>query len=92
MLVVPFKALDVTQIQIAKTDAPASMVIGQPDQPIGHFVIFSIELALVSIARPADAKRFADDSYANASFHDRFLDHLPSARWPDHFFSSASRS
>ena len=47
---VPFEALDVTQIQIAKTKTPVAMVVGQPNQPIGYFIVLSIALALVAIA------------------------------------------
>ncbi len=49
-LVVPFEALDVTQIQIAQAKALATVVIGQFDQPIGHLLVLSTELALVSVA------------------------------------------
>ena len=55
-LVVPFKTLDVTQVQIAKTEAPVAMLVGQSNQPSGHFVVLSIELALVEIAGLVDAK------------------------------------
>ena len=63
---IPFKALDVTQIQIAQAKAPVSMVVGQPDQLRGHFIILSVALTLVAIAVLADAKRYTGKPYANA--------------------------
>ena len=49
-LVVPFEALDVAQIQVTQAKAPVAMVVRQPQQPVGHFGILSIELALVAVA------------------------------------------
>jgi len=87
---VPFKPFDITQIQVAKAKAPIAMVIGQSDQPIGHLIVLSIELTLEAVARLAGAERHKGNPYANASICDHLLGHLPSARWPHHFFSSAS--
>ncbi len=89
-LVVPFKALDVTQIQVAQAKAPVAMVVGQSDQLIGHFVILSASLARVAIARLADALRQAGHPDTNALICDCLLGHLTSARWPHHFFTSVS--
>ena len=77
---VPFKALDVTQIQIAEAKAPVAVVIRQSDQPSGHLIVLSIEFTLVAVARLADAKRHTGNPYANASICDHLLGHLPSAR------------
>jgi len=72
-LVIPFQAIDVTQLQLAKIKTPASTVIRQSDQPIGHFIIVSAAFALLAIAKFSDAKRHSSDSYADALFHDSFL-------------------
>jgi len=57
--VIPFETLAVARVQIAKTEAPVSMVVCQFDQPIFHLIVISIELALEAIAGLADAKRIA---------------------------------
>jgi hypothetical protein len=68
--------------------APDAMDICQSNHPIGHFVVFSIELTLTAVTSLADAKRLADIPNACASICDHLLGHLTCARWPHHFFSS----
>ena len=92
MIVVPFKALDVTQIQITKTAAPVTMVICQTNQPIGYLDVLSIDLALVAIVGLAEAKRIADNTNTRVSLLVRLLGHIPSARWPHLIFSRASKT
>ena len=85
-LVIPFEPLDVTQIQTSKTEAPVAMVVDQSEQTSGHFIVLTIELAVVAVARLADAKRFAGNTTTRVSFLVRSLGHPPSTRWPHHFF------
>ena len=56
---VPFEALHVAKVQIAKTKAPVSVVVGQTDEPIGNQLILGIVLSFVAIARLANSKGFA---------------------------------
>jgi len=84
--VIPSKTLDVTQVQVANAKAPIAMAIRQSDQPVDYFMILSIELALVAVARLADAKSLASNPYANTPLCYRLLGHFSSARWPHHFF------
>jgi hypothetical protein len=65
-LVIPFEPLDVTQIQIAKTEAPVSVVVGQTDQPSYRFIVLSIEFTLVALEMLADAKCYTGNPYAYA--------------------------
>lgn len=58
-LVIPFETLDVSQEQIATTEAPVSMFVGLSDQPICRFFILSVALTLEAIAGLVDAKRIA---------------------------------
>jgi hypothetical protein len=90
--VIPFEILDVAQVQIAKTKAPVSMVVGQFDQPICHLIVLSIALTLVAIAGLADSKCHTGYPDTNTSTCYLPLGHLSSARWPHHFFSRASET
>ena len=73
---VPFEALQVTLIQIAKAKAPVAVVIRQLDQPRCHFLILYIELALVAVARLADPECLAGHPNTNAPLLDCFHGHL----------------
>ncbi len=89
---VPFEALDVMQIQIAQAKSPAAVVIGQFDQPVCHLLVISIELALVPVEGLADSKCHTGDTSAHTLLRNHLVGHLPSARWPHHFFSRASET
>jgi hypothetical protein len=54
--VVPFKVLDVTQVQIAQPKAPAAVVARQSDQPVSNLLVLGITLGHIAIAGLADAK------------------------------------
>ncbi len=47
---VPFKVLDVTQVQIAQPKAPVAVVVRQSDQLVDNLLILSITLDLIAIA------------------------------------------
>jgi hypothetical protein len=48
-LVIPFKALDVTQVEVTETEPPVAVVIRQAQQPVGDLLVLSILLSLVPI-------------------------------------------
>ena len=48
-LVVRFKALDVTQVEVTKTKSPVAVVIGQTQQPVGDLLVLSILLGLIPV-------------------------------------------
>ena len=47
---VPFKVLDVTQVQIAQPKASVAVVVRQSDQLVDNLLILSITLDLIAIA------------------------------------------
>ena len=55
---VPFEALQSARVQITQAKAPIAMVIRQADQPIGHFVICSIELALLAVTGSGHLEKY----------------------------------
>ena len=48
-LVVPFKALNITQVEITKPKAPVAVVIRQPQQPIRYLLVLSALLGVVPV-------------------------------------------
>ena len=90
LLVIPFGAQDVAQIQVTQAKAKAVLILGQTKQPVGQLGIFCILLALDVAALHADAKRLAGRPNAHAAFRRCFVGHLSPARWLPHVFSSAS--
>lgn len=62
-LVVPFKALQVAQIQEAQAEAPVALVVGPTRQPVAHQGVLGIELGAIAIAGLADVESLADQSY-----------------------------
>ena len=53
---VPFKVLDVTQVQIAQPKAPAVVVVRQSDQPVDNLLVLGITLSLIAVAGLTHAK------------------------------------
>ena len=45
-LVIPFEALDVTQVEVTKTKSPVAVVVGQAQQPVGDLLVLSILIGL----------------------------------------------
>src|SRR5690606_25831777 len=89
-LVVPPEAADITQVQKAQPKAPVAVVVRQAKQPVCDLLVLGVDLGDVPIAGLANAERLAShpDRYA-VIFHGT-SGHLAAARWPHHFFSSAS--
>ena len=55
-LVIPFKTLQVAQIQKAQAEAPVALVVSQAYQPVSHDSVFGVELDPMAIANLANAK------------------------------------
>ena len=55
--VVPLEPFNVAQVQEAQPEAPVPLVVHKPYQPVGDDSVFRIQLGLVPVAGPADAKR-----------------------------------
>ena len=66
-LVIPLKAPDVAQIQVTQAKAPAAVVVGQTQQPVGHFGILCVEFALITKERFADGKYLAGHPYGRTA-------------------------
>jgi len=81
-----FKAPDVAQIQVTQANAPVAVVVGQTQQPVGHFDVLCVEFALLTKARFADGTHLAGHPYARTALAHCSFGHLPSVRWPHHFF------
>jgi hypothetical protein len=48
--VVPFKAFNVAQIQVANPEAPVAMVVGELEQSIRNSLVLGVLLSFVPIA------------------------------------------
>lgn len=68
-LVIPGKALDVAQIQIAQPEAPVALVVCQSHQPVGDLFALGIALRLVPLAGFAYREEFARQVDRHAVFH-----------------------
>src|SRR5690606_17330578 len=88
--VVPAKASHVAQVQKAQAKAPVAMVVRQTQQPVGDLLVLGIRLGDIPVARLADLERLAGQPNRHPSVLHGSLGHLAAARWPHHFFSSAS--
>ena len=51
---VPAKAFDIAQVQVAQAKSPVAMVIRQADQPIGDERVLGIVFGFVTVAGLAD--------------------------------------
>src|SRR5690606_21607775 len=91
-LVVPAKALDVTQVQEAQAEAPVAIRRGQPHQPIGDPGVLVGSFCLVPVTGLTELEGLTGMPNAGASAFHCCSGHLPALRWPYHFFESASFS
>ena len=89
-LVVPSKASDVAQVQVAQPKAPVAVVVRQADQPIGDLLVFGVALGFVAVAGLADGEDVAGQPYADATLSHYFFGHLAAARRPRYFFARYS--
>ena len=87
---ISYIAPQIVQIQEAQTKAPIPTVLSQANQPVGNHIILSTALGLISVARFTDLKCFTGQLDGDAFLLYRSLGHLAAARWPHHFFASAS--
>ncbi len=81
-LVVPAKASDVAQVQIAQTKSPVAVVVGQANQPVGDLVVFNTLPGLIAVAGLADHKDLAGQLDWHATHHHRLLGCRSSHRRP----------
>jgi len=57
--VIPSEAFDVAQVQEAQTEAPVTLVVRQPYQPVRNELVFRVQLGFIAIAGLADIERLA---------------------------------
>lgn len=82
-VVVPFKAFDVTPIQVAKTEAPTAMVIHQSQLSIRNSLVLGVFLSFVPVTGLDHLKDLAVQRHRHASL--RHPSSGPSdtcAKWP----------
>ena len=93
-LVVPFKAFDVGQIQVAKPEAPVAVVVGELEQPIRNSLVLGVFLGLIPVAGLAHREDLAGQPNRDTTLCQYPSDHLTTARVdklrPHHFFVKAS--
>lgn len=63
---IPAKSLYVTQPQKTQSESPVAMVVRQPDQPVGDFCIFVVELGFITVAVLADGHDVASQPNRNS--------------------------
>ena len=51
---IPLKAPEVSQIQVAQAKAPVAVIVCELEQPVSHFADLCVEFALIAIARLTD--------------------------------------
>ena len=89
-LVIPFEALDVAKVQVAQTEAPIAVVVGQAQQPVGNELVVGVLLALVAKAGLADREHLTSQPDGDAALCHHLFGHLASARRPGYFFARYS--
>lgn len=89
-LVVPAQALHVAEVQEAQAEAPVSIRRCQSHQPIRDPGVLVRSLGLVPITGLTHLEGLAGVPDIRASAFDRCSGHLPTLRWPHHFFDSVS--
>ncbi len=86
---VPYKALDVTQIGVAKPEAPVTVVISESEQSIRNSLVLSVLLGLIPLAGLAHREDLAGQLDRCALLCNYPSSHFTSARWPHHLFVKA---
>lgn len=85
-LVIPAKAFHIAQVQKTQTKAPITVVLSQPNQPVGNLSIFIAEIAFIGKAGFTEAKHPTGHLNTDALAHNRFLRRLGDRPFLSYFF------